>query len=84
MQLSISGHEHHYERSLPINGTTYLVVGNAGASLRPVLPGPRSARAVSTYGFTELSFTDQELQIEAWNSLGERIDQARIASSGSG
>lgn len=84
VQLSISGHEHHYERSLPINGTTYLVVGNAGASLRPVLPGPRSARAVSTYGFTELSFTDQELQIEAWNSLGERIDQARIASSGSG
>ena len=79
VQLYINGHDHNYERSKPIDGITYLTVGGGGATLRPVLPGPNRARAVSAYSFAELSFTPTELTIEAWNSQGQRLDQARLA-----
>ena len=78
VQLYINGHDHNYERSTPIDGITYLTVGGGGAALRPVLAGPNSARAVSRHSFAELSFTPSELTIEAWDSQGERIDQARL------
>ena len=78
VQLYINGHDHNYERSKPIDGITYLTVGGGGAALRPVLAGPNSARAVSRHSFAELSFTPTELTIEAWDSQGERIDQARL------
>lgn len=35
VQLYVNGHEHNYERTQPINGTTYLICG-AGAGVRPV------------------------------------------------
>jgi calcineurin-like phosphoesterase family protein len=35
VQLYINGHEHHYERTRSINGTTYLITGS-GAGTRPV------------------------------------------------
>lgn len=35
VQLYINGHEHHYERTRSINGTTYLICGG-GAGTRPV------------------------------------------------
>ena len=83
VQLYINGHDHNYERSKPIDGITYLTVGGGGATLRPVLPGPNSARAVSAHSFAELRFTPSELTIEAWNSQGQRLDQARLARGSS-
>jgi 3',5'-cyclic AMP phosphodiesterase CpdA len=83
VQLYINGHDHNYERSRPLDGITYLTVGGGGAALRPVLPGPNSARAVSRYSFAELSFTPNDLMIEAWDSKGERIDQVRLESGAS-
>ncbi|MFM7314361.1 MAG: metallophosphoesterase [Cyanobium sp.] len=82
VQLYINGHDHHYERSRPIDGTTYLTVGNGGATLRPVVAGPNSARAVSTFGFTSLHADAGVLTIEAWSSSGTRLDQARLNRSG--
>jgi 3',5'-cyclic AMP phosphodiesterase CpdA len=78
VQLYINGHDHHYERTRPIDGTTYLTVGNGGAQLRAVLPNANTARALSTYGFTELSATADRLRIDAWDSQGRRIDQAEL------
>jgi len=78
VQLYINGHDHNYERTRPIDGTTYLTVGNGGAHLRAVLPNRNSARALSTYGFAELSATHDRLRIEAWDSRGRRIDQADL------
>lgn len=82
VQLYINGHDHNYERSRPIDGTTYLTVGNGGASLRPVAPGPNSARAVSTFGFTSLHAGPDKLTIEAWNTSGQRLDRAVLDRSG--
>lgn len=82
VQLYINGHDHNYERSRPIDGTTYLTVGNGGATLRPVAAGPTSARAVSSFGFTSLHADAHSLTIEAWSSSGQRLDRARLHPSG--
>ena len=78
VQLYINGHEHNYERTKPIDGTTYLVVGSGGASLRPVVANERSAKAVSTYSFADLSFTGETLTITGIDSNGQQIDRAVI------
>lgn len=55
VQLYINGHEHHYERTRSINGTTYLICG-AGAGNRPV------GRSVWTeYSTSNLSFAGYEV-----------------------
>ncbi len=78
VQLYINGHEHNYERTRVIEGTTYLTVGNGGAYLRAVVPNANTARALSAYGFTEITVTPQRLRIDAWDSKGQRIDQAEL------
>jgi 3',5'-cyclic AMP phosphodiesterase CpdA len=76
VQLYINGHEHHYERSRVIAGTTYLQVGGAGASLRAVVPEDHSARALSRHSFAELAATATTLQVTGWDDRGQRIDSA--------
>jgi 3',5'-cyclic AMP phosphodiesterase CpdA len=76
VQLYINGHEHNYERTRVIRGTTFLTVGGGGAWLRPVVANARTARALSAYSFAELSVNGEELTLDAWNSRGERIDRA--------
>ena len=76
VQLYINGHEHHYERSRVLEGTTYLQVGGAGASLRAVVPNERSARALSRHSFAEISATPTTLEVNGWDLRGERIDAA--------
>ena len=75
VQLYINGHEHNYERSVPIDGITYLVVGGGGASLRPVIPTAQSATASSVFSFAELEATPRELTITAWDKSGRQIDR---------
>ena len=76
--LYINGHEHAYERSQPIDGTTYLGVGGGGAWLRPILPNQRSAKAISAYSFAELTIDDRQLRIDAWDSRGTQIDELEL------
>ncbi|KEF42799.1 MAG: metallophosphoesterase [Cyanobium sp. CACIAM 14] len=82
VQLYINGHEHNYERTRVIDGTTYLTVGNGGAHLRAVVPNGNTARAVSTHGFVEVSVSPDRLRIDAWDSKGNRIDQAELNRGG--
>ena len=76
VQLYINGHEHHYERSRVIEGTTYLVVGGGGASLRAVVPDEHSAKALSRYSFAEITATPTTLEVIGWGDRGDRIDAA--------
>ena len=55
VQLYINGHEHHYERTKAINGTTYLICG-AGAGTRPV-----GKNKWTEYSAERLSFTAYEV-----------------------
>ena len=79
VQLYINGHEHHYERTVPIRGTTYLIVGGGGAHLRPVVPRPSTARAQSSFSFAELEASPSSLIIRGWDSDGRLIDQTRLS-----
>ena len=79
VQLYINGHEHNYERSVPIDGITYLVVGGGGAALRPVIATAQTARCASVHSFAELEATPRELRLSAWDKTGRLIDQAVIA-----
>ena len=79
VQLYINGHEHNYERSVPIDGITYLVVGGGGASLRPVIATAQTARSASVHSFAELEAGPRELRVSAWDKTGRLIDQAVIA-----
>lgn len=79
VQLYINGHDHNYERSKPIDGITYLVVGGGGASLRPVIATDQSARAASVFSFAEIAASPRELKLWAWDKDGRPIDQAVIA-----
>jgi acid phosphatase len=74
--LYINGHEHNYERSKPIEGITYLVVGGGGASLRPVMATDQTARAASVHSFAEIEATPRELRLWAWDRNGKLLDQA--------
>jgi 3',5'-cyclic AMP phosphodiesterase CpdA len=55
VQLYINGHEHHYERTRSINGTTYLICG-AGAGNRPV-----GKNEWTEYSTSDLSFAAYEV-----------------------
>ena len=79
VQLYINGHDHNYERSRPLDGITYLVVGGGGASLRPVIATGQTAKAASVFSFAELEASATELRLTAWDKDGRIIDQAVIA-----
>ncbi len=79
VQLYINGHEHNYERSKPLQGITYLVVGGGGASLRPVLATDQSARVASVFSFAEIEATPKELRLWARDRDGRLVDEAVIA-----
>ncbi len=82
VQLYINGHDHNYERTKRIHGTTYLTVGGGGAHLRAVLPNENTAYATSQYSFAQLNFGAKKLRIEGWNAEGQRIDQAMLSLGG--
>ncbi|MEH1971472.1 metallophosphoesterase family protein [Nostoc sp.] len=67
VQLYINGHEHNYERTRAIDGTTYLICG-AGAGNRPV---GRSE-------WTEFSTSD--LSFASYEVYKDRIEVAAIAT----
>lgn len=78
VQLYINGHEHHYERSTPIDGTTYLVTGIGGASLRPVSRSKTTEYSVSRYGFSAIEVYPDRLQIEGIGTDGLVFDRGVI------
>jgi acid phosphatase len=79
VQLYINGHEHHYERSTSIDGTTYLVTGIGGASLRRVGRSKFTEYAVSRYGFSAIEVYPDRLQIEGIGTDGLVFDRGIIA-----
>jgi len=76
--LVISGHDHNYQR-IEIEGITYLVSGGGSSVLYGMqerIPGLKSFHRVSHYVVLDLS--DDAIELEVYNSLGEMIDQAGI------
>ena len=78
VQLYINGHEHSYERTRPINGTTYLITGNGGAYLRPVGRSPWTEYSVSRYGFTAFEVFSDRINVQAIATDHQVFDQGTI------
>ncbi|MGI0487199.1 metallophosphoesterase family protein [Pantanalinema rosaneae CENA516] len=78
VQLYINGHEHSYERTEAIDGTTYLIVGNAGAALRSVGRSPWTERAASRYGFTVLEVYPDFIEVTAVGTDEQLFDRGSI------
>lgn len=81
VQLYINGHDHNYERTEPIDGTTYITSGN-GAKLRPVDRSAWTAHASSQLGFTAFSVYADRIEVKAIDTDNTAYDEVSIALTG--
>ena len=77
VQLYLNGHDHNYERTHPIEGTTYLTCG-AGAKLRPVGKSDWTAYSVAKLSFASIEVHSDKLEIRGINTKGQIFDSAVI------
>jgi 3',5'-cyclic AMP phosphodiesterase CpdA len=73
VQLALAGHDHDYERSRTIDGTTYLVSG-AAATLRPAGSNGDTVVSQSVRHFLDLSVYPDRLVVQAVDQSGSVLD----------
>lgn len=78
VQLWINGHDHHYERSKTINGTTYLTCG-AGAGTRPVGTSEWTAYSAEKLSFAAVEVYADKMIISGIGTDNRIFDQGAIA-----
>ncbi|MBD2576382.1 metallophosphoesterase [Oscillatoria sp. FACHB-1406] len=80
VQVYINGHEHHYERSNAIAGTTYIICGGGGAYLRPLEARQEfSAYAESRFSFVTYEVYRDRMVIKGLGTDGQVFDEGSIA-----
>jgi len=78
VELVITGHDHNYERTRSIEGTTYVVTGSAGAPIRPVAPKRFTANARTEPHYVLFEVTGSQITLRAVNLQGDVFDSAVI------
>ena len=78
VQLVLSGHDHDYERTRPISGTTYVVTGGGGRSTRSVGASDFTAFSEDVLHFTDVEVGMDDLTLHAVDGTGVEFDSARI------
>jgi 3',5'-cyclic AMP phosphodiesterase CpdA len=78
VKLWINGHDHNYQRSKPIDGTTYLVCGGGGASLYPVKPQSWTAFAQSVHSFGIVEVYQDQILLTGIDSYSRVIDRGLV------
>jgi predicted MPP superfamily phosphohydrolase len=78
VRLWINGHDHNYQRSKPIDGTTYLVCGGGGARLYPVKAQSWTAFAQSVHSFGIVEVYQDQILLTGINGKGEIIDRGLV------
>jgi hypothetical protein len=73
VDLVLAGHDHHYERSVPIDGITYVVSGG-GAKLTPVRPSRTTAAAASALQYLHVDIAGDRLTGRCLRADGRLID----------
>ncbi|MEA5505383.1 metallophosphoesterase [Halotia wernerae UHCC 0503] len=77
VQLYINGHEHSYERTRAINGTTYLICG-AGAGNRPVGRSEWTEYSTSNLSFAAYEVYPDRIEIKGIGTDKGIFDQGMI------
>ena len=86
VKVYINGHEHHFERTHCIEGTTYLTCGAESAALRYADKAPWSAHAESRFSFCvayevfgkQGSQTPEYLKIKAIDAQNQAFDETVV------
>ena len=81
VQLVLSGHDHDYQRSLPINGVTYVVSG-AGSGTRGTGEDEFTAVSWSWGHVVDIAITGERLTLRAVGNDGSVFDEAVLTSLG--
>jgi 3',5'-cyclic AMP phosphodiesterase CpdA len=75
VQLFLAGHEHAYERTVPIGGTTYVTTGGGGAWLQHVSMIAENVVAASVYNYVRVDLDGAALTLRAIGIDGAEIDR---------
>ena len=77
VELVLAGHDHHYERLLPVPGTRLFVVGTGGAPLRKLknLAAGSERAVVGEWGVLELTLFSGGYRFRFINTRGEVLDE---------
>ena len=78
VELVVTGHDHDYERTVSIDGTTYMVSGSAGAPVRPIQPQAFTAAARTEPHYVIVDVENDRLVTRAINLRGEVFDNVTI------
>lgn len=82
VDLVLAGHDHDYQRSIPIDGVTYFVSGG-GARLRPAGTAEFSAYTASVRHFLDIQIWEDRIEVTAVSSEGA-FDDVAIHTSTTG
>ncbi len=74
VELVIAGHDHDYERTRSMDGTTYVVSGSGGAPIRPVHPRSFTAEARTEPHYVLIDVESDRLILRAVNLRGDTFD----------
>ena len=73
VDLVLAGHDHHYERTVPLEGITYVVSGG-GSKLTPVRPSGITAAAASVLQYLHVDVVGDRLVARAVRPDGRVVD----------
>lgn len=77
VQLYINGHDHHYERTRNIDGTTYLTTGS-GAGVRPVGRSQWTEHSAERLAFASYEVYPDRIEVKAMGTDKRIFDQGVI------
>lgn len=78
VDLVFSGHDHCYERTVPIEGVTYVVSGGGGKNLYPAGESAWTARSASAHHAVFVSVEGERLTLEALEPGGTVLDRFEL------
>jgi hypothetical protein len=78
VQLVLGGHDHDYERTRPMSGTTYVVTGGGGRNTRSVGSSSFTAFSEDVLHFVQVEVGPERLTLHAIDASGAEFDSARI------
>jgi hypothetical protein len=79
VDIVFNGHDHDYERTVPISDVVYIVTGGGGASLYQVNPQPFSAYAESAYHAVFVTVAGCTLTLQAVTPAGAVFDSTTLS-----
>jgi hypothetical protein len=87
VQLVLSGHEHSYQRTVPLrggaalpenSGTIYMTLGGGGGALYPVFLSPQTAVGRSAHHYLKVQVNGTQMNLSAIGIGGGVLDNFRL------